>query len=258
MTKTDILILIILLAFTSLGTAGLVELVTADNGLPLLIRQFAAVGFTDGVIIYWHTRRNQYKDREQRKWANRMLWASVGVVLFFTLVYGGLSAMGGSEWMNDTMKPLAIAGMEFMVGTPAEITALFVDIVLGAQAAGTLAAILYIAQIDPETLKALQQKEAEEAIAKQQATDYKTAQQAIAPLVGQAQALNALREQLTAMGYNEKEREKMVSHALQTIQSGQAQEADKVTPSAGMVSLHGVTPLEVGQPVPFSGNGHKR
>lgn len=85
MTKTDKLILVLLLAFTAFGTAGLVDIITVDNGLPLLIRQIAAVGFTDGCVLYWHGRRNQYRDSEQRKWANIMLWAGVGVVLFFTL-----------------------------------------------------------------------------------------------------------------------------------------------------------------------------
>lgn len=249
MTKTDKLILVLLLAFTAFGTAGLVDIITVDNGLPLLIRQIAAVGFTDGCVLYWHGRRNQYRDSEQRKWANIMLWAGVGVVLFFTLVYGGISALGDSTWMHNEMRPFIIAGMELFTGTPAEVTALLVTAVIGLQAAGTLAAILYIAQIDPATLQSLQQKEAEEAIAKRQAADYKTAQEIIAPIVGQAQALTALRNQLTALGYTEKERERMVLLAAQNIQANKAD----VTPSSVTIPADGVTVpgAEVGTPVPF-------
>lgn len=249
MTKTDKFILVLLLAFTAFGTAGLVDLVTADNGLTLLIRQIAAVGFTDGCVLYWHKRRNEYKDKEQRKWANIMLWAGAGVVLFFTLVYGGLSALGDSAWMHNNMNPVTLAGMELFVGTPADITALLATAVIGVQAAGTLAAILYIAQIDPQAVQALQQKEAEEAIAKRQAADYKTAQEAIAPIVGQAQAINALRNQLTAMGYSERERENMVSLAEQSIQANKA----SVTQNGVTMPVNGVTiPLgEVGHSAPF-------
>ena len=275
-TKMDKLIIGILLAFTAIGTAGLVDITTQAQGLTLVIRQLAAVGFTDGIILYWHKRQGEYKDTKQRTWAGRMLWASVAVVLLFTMIYGGLSVTASNEWMNTITKPLIVAGMELFAGTPAEMVSLFVTVVIGLQAAGTLAAILYISQIDPETLKAIAQKEAEEAIAKQQQSDYRTAQKAIAPVVGTAQALAALRTQLTAMGYNERERERMVSLAAREIQAGKA-DAETVTPNShtmppvvspalwnGVTMPPMVTPTSGGEVVPeaipfrSNGNGHKK
>jgi hypothetical protein len=207
----DWLVLGILLAFTSAGTFGLVQITAASDGLSLLIRQVTAVCFTDGIILYWHNRRTKYEDTEQRKYATYAMWAGVVTVLIFTVIYGAESVLldGGLKLYKVTMFNMAVPLSELLGFT--------VTVILGLQAAGTLALILYIEQLNPRAKMLIEQRKAESEINKQQLTDYKTAQNTIAGVVGQAKAITALRSQLTALGYNERETEILVRAAMQKI-----------------------------------------
>jgi hypothetical protein len=213
--KMDVLILFVLLAFTSAGTAGLVAVASVESGLLLIVRQVAAVCFTDGVILYWAHRRMKLPDAKQRELANYAMWAGVGVVLLFTVAYGAESVLldGAQGYFVD-------AGLGVM--PLGDFIGFAVSVILGAQAAGTLGLILYIEQLDPRVKMALLKKEAEDAIAQKQLQDYKTAQEAISGTVGQARALAALRTQLDALGYSEREREALVRVAVNRIQDNRA------------------------------------
>lgn len=213
----DWLMLGILLIFTSAGTFGLVQITTASDGLALLVRQAAAVGFTDGIILYWHNRRMKYEDAEQRKLATFALWAGVVVVLLFTVIYGAESVLLG----GDGLKAYALDIFNTRVPL-SELLGFTVTVILGLQAAGTLALILYIEQLNPHAKMLLEQRKAEGEINKQQLTDYRTAQKTIAGVVGQAKAITALRSQLAALGYNERESEILVRAAMQRIAESKA------------------------------------
>jgi hypothetical protein len=119
--------------------------------------------------------------------------------------------------------------------------------------------VLYIASLSPHAQMTLRQREAEQEVTERQLADYTTAQKTIAPIVGQAQAIAALRSQLAALDYNEREREKLVNLALSQIQESRAANTGTSIQPVPL-KLDGLSALaEVGQPVPFrsNGNGHR-
>lgn len=209
----DWLVLGVLLVFTSAGTFGLVEITSTSGGLTLLVRQIAAVLFCDGSILYWHNRRTVYEDETQRLLANIALWTGVVVVLLFTVIYGAESVLLGEGGLKDTM---VLLGSDTVLPL-SELLGFTVTAILGMQAAGTLGLILYIEQLNPSAKMIVEQRKAEGEINKRQLIDYRTAQVAISGVVGQAQAITALREQLNTLGYNEREVETLVQAALERI-----------------------------------------
>lgn len=213
----DWFVLGVLLVFTSAGTAGMVAITSNVTGLALLLRQAAAVCFTDGILIYWQNRRGTYADETQRTYATRALWVSVSVVLLFTVSYGIESVLLGAGGVAEYTVDAFGAVMPL-----AELLGFTVSVVLGLQAAGTLALILYIEQLNPSAKMLIAQRQAEGEINERQLADYATAQKSIAGVVGQAQAMVALRAQLAELGYNEKDAEVLVNLAMQKIQNSKA------------------------------------
>lgn len=208
----DWLVLGVLLVFTSAGTFGLVQITSTSDGLALLVRQAAAVCFTDGIILYWHNRRTKYEDETQRNYATYALWLGVVVVLLFTVIYGAESVLLGDGGLKTYDVNI------FNMSVPlSELLGFIVSVILGMQAAGTLALILYIEQLNPRAKMLIEQRKAESEINKKQLKDYRTAQEAISGVVGQAQAITALREQLNTLGYNERETEMLVHAAIEKI-----------------------------------------
>lgn len=252
-----------ILLFTVGGTWELTALTSTMGGIALLARQSAAVLFSDGALLYWHFHKDKYPTAKQRQWAKGMMWESLALVLVFTIAYMLLSVMGDA-WTGNVIT-VRLAGHPFAASVTEWLDVL-VLFGLGLQAAGTLSVVLYIASLSPHAQMTLRQREAEQEVTERQLSDYETAQKTIAPIVGQAQAIAALREQLTALDYNEREREKLVNLALSQIQASRAD--GNGTPSASTGTLIQPVPLrtdgltalaEVGQPVPFrsNGNGHK-
>lgn len=235
----DWLVLGILLIFTSAGTFGLVQITSTSDGFALLIRQLAAVGFTDGIILYWHNRRTQYEDAEQRKYATYAMWAGVVTVLIFTVIYGAESVLLGDGGLKSYTLDL------FNTRIPlSELLGFIVTVILGVQAAGTLALILYIEQLNPHAKMLLEQRKAEGEINAKQLADYRTAQKSIAGVVGQAQAITALRTQLEALDYNEREIELLVNAAMQKIAESKADNSGTGVPvNKGGVPVSGEVAL---------------
>jgi len=235
----DWLVLGILLVFTSAGTFGLVQITSTSDGMALLVRQVAAVGFTDGIILYWHNRRTKYEDSEQRKYATNAMWAGVVTVLIFTVIYGAESVLlgdGGLKEYNLSIFNATVPLSEFL--------GFIVTVILGVQAAGTLALILYIEQLNPHAKMLIEQRKAEGEINAKQLVDYRTAQKAISGVVGQAQAITALRSQLSALGYSERETETLVRAAMDKIADSKADNSgtglpvkDDGVPVSGEVAL---------------------
>jgi hypothetical protein len=244
------------LVFTVGGTWELTALTSSMGGLALLVRQAAAVLFSDGALLYWHFHKDNYPTEKQRKWARGMMWEALALILAFTVAYMLLSVMG-SAWSENVIM-VRVAGHPFAASVT-EWLDMLVLFGLAIQAAGTLSVVLYIASLSPHAQMTLRQREAEQEVTERQLADYTTAQKTIAPIVGQAQAIAALRSQLAALDYNEREREKLVNLALSQIQESRAANTGTSIQPVPL-KLDGLSALaEVGQPVPFrsNGNGHR-
>lgn len=259
MSKWSWVMVAAVLAFTVGGTWELTALTSSMGGIALLVRQAAAVLFSDGALLYWHFHKDNYPTDKQRTWARRMMWEALALVLAFTVAYMLLSVMG-EAWTGNVIT-VHVAGHPFTASVTEWLDVL-VLFSLAIQAAGTLSVVLYIASLSPSAQMTLRQREAEQEVTERQLEDYQTAQRTIAPIVGQAQAIAALRSQLAALDYNEREREKLVNLALRQIQESRAANNGTPMPTIQPVPLRldGLSALaEVGRPVPFrsNGNGHK-
>lgn len=259
MSKWSWVMVAAVLVFTVGGTWELTALTASMGGLALLVRQIAAVLFSDGALLYWHFHKDSYPTAKQRQWARWMMWEALALILAFSVGYMLLSVMG-SAWAENIIT-VNLAGHPFAASVT-EWLDMLVLFCLAGQAAGTLSVVLYIASLSPHAQMTLRQREAEQEVTERQLADYETAQKTIAPIVGQAQAVAALRSQLTALGYNERERERLVNLALSQIQDSRAANSGTDVPvkqEPVPLRMDGLTALaREAVPVnPFGGNGHK-
>lgn len=255
MSKWSWVMVAAVLIFTVGGTWQLTALTSNMGGLALLVRQIAAVLFSDGALLYWHFHKDSYPTVKQRQWARFMMWEALALIFAFSVGYMLLSVMG-TAWAGNVIT-VSIAGHPFAASVTEWLDVLVLFCLAG-QAAGTLSVVLYIASLSPHAQMTLRQREAEQEVTERQLADYETAQKTIAPIVGQAQAIAALRSQLTALGYNERERERLVSLALSQIQESRAANGGTAVPVNPLTLPVIAAQVREAVPVsPFGGNGHK-
>jgi hypothetical protein len=235
-----------ILIFTTMGTWEIVHLVSDVTGWALIIRQVAAVIFTDGALLYHHMHQERYPTERQRKISNTMLWESVAVVSALTVCYMLLSVLGDA-WRSE-MWSIEAPGL-----TISATAVQWIDIVmllfLAAQAIANLAALVRISQLSPESSQTLAERQAEQEVITQQLRDYRTAQRVIAPIVGQERALLATQHRLEELGYTPREIALIIAEARTHISDTRALLPATHSPTS--------TVVVTAHPAP-NGNGHKK
>lgn len=194
----------------------LAQLATDAEGLVLTFRSILTVALTEGALVYWHNARSKYTNAEQRKLATIAMWVSLVIVTIFSGLYtlenvifaGGMSTFEVN--VNGEGVPLTVAVGYAMTG------------IIVIQIAGTLGLIFHIESLSPAARMAASLKEAEHSVQEKQLMAFKAAQSAVADTVGTAQALSALRAQLAALGYSERDIANLVVMAENKINAERA------------------------------------
>lgn len=211
--KNETWLMRVIVGFTSITTVMLL----ADGSLLGFIRGIVAAVILDGLIIYWDEKRVSLKDKTQREWSNRMMWAGVGIMFLFAAGYG-VEVFAPV----DASQTVDLFGFLFSL-TLTEAVLMLAASIIGAWVVLTLGVILYMRQIDPEVKADLERTKAIEESDKERRTEeteaYKTAMRVVNRTVGTEKAIRAFRENLKSTGYyTEFEIEQMVEDARREIQ----------------------------------------
>jgi hypothetical protein len=177
--------------FTSITTV----LLLADGTLIGFIRGVAAAVLLDGLIAYWDDKRIKLKSQTQRKWAEGMMWAGVGIMFIFAAGYG-------IEYFApvDAVKPVDLFGYKFTM-TLTDLILMLAASFIGMWIVSTLGVILYMRRIDPEVSKDLELTKALEERDREEMTAYKEALKVTARQIGTEKAVKLFRKNLENEGY---------------------------------------------------------
>lgn len=206
--KNDNWLIYIVVAFTSLTTFGLVS----DGTLFGVVRGAMAAVILDGLVIYWEGKRITNKDEKQRRYSGYMMWAGVGILLLFA---GGWAV----EYTlpSDVVRTITVLNYSVSVGL-SELILYIASTIIGVWVVLTLAVVLYLRGIDPETQKDIERTKAAEEREKEELKAYKIANKYTAHELGTIKAMELYRRDLQAIGkYTAGEIERMVLDAEQEI-----------------------------------------
>jgi hypothetical protein len=214
--KNEKWLIYVIVGFTSITT---VLLLMGDSLLGFVRAVLAAI-VLDGLIAYWEDKRTTLKDDRQRKVAEYMMWAGVGIV--------GIFALGFAVEYNvpvDATQTVDLFGYTFAM-TLTDFILMLAAGMIGGWLVLTLGVVLYMRGIDPEILKqldhtkALQDRDAVEMAA------YREALKVTAKQIGTEKAVNLFKKNLLAEGYNEAQIQAMEQDARFAIERAQASTVD--------------------------------
>lgn len=202
--KKDNWLIYIVVAFTSLTTFGLI----ADGSLFGFFRGLLAAVILDGLIVYWEQKRVTCKNEDQRKKSEIMMWAGVGILLLFAAGFA-------IEYSLPSKVMRTITVLNYSVDVElSELIVYIASTVIGIWVVLTLAVVMYLRGIDPETQKDIERTKATEAREKEELNAYKIANSYTAKELGTLKALELYRADLKSVGkYTEGEITRMVENA---------------------------------------------
>lgn len=179
-----------LIAFTSLTTIGLVY----DGSWFGFVRAVISAVILDGLVYYWAEKRVQLRDETQRTTANRMMWVGVFLIALFAMGYGARYVLPVSNFQD-----FPIAGFEVKV-TLDELILYFSSTLVSLWVAVTLAVVLHLQYIDPETKRELEQSKALQTRDEHELIAFKEALKVTGERLGQEKALREFEKHLKGLG----------------------------------------------------------
>ena len=230
--KNEKWIIYVIIAFTSITTI----LLLADGTFIGFVRGVIAATLIDGLIGYWEDKRTKLKKEIQRKWAEGMMWAGVGVVAIFAVGY-----VVEHYAPVDAVKQVDLFGYQF-TATLTDMIVMLAGAIIGLWIAATLGVVLYMRGVDPDIEKDLEHTKALEERDREEMTAYKEALKVTARQIGTEKAIKLFKHNLSREGYTPAEIAIMEQDARAAISKAQVpitvdvpmnqyrQEAENFTP----------------------------
>lgn len=210
--KKDNWIIYGVIAFTSLTTFGLIS----DGSVFGVFRGILASVILDGLVIYWEGKRTTCKNAEQRKNSEIMMWAGVFILLLFAAGFAIEFSLP-----SDVLKSISIFDYSVDVKL-SELIVYIASTMIGLWVVLTLAMVLYLRGIDPETLKDIETTKAAQERENEELTAYRIANKHTAHELGTLKAMDRYRADLMALGkYTAGEVAAMVSSARVEVERQQ-------------------------------------
>lgn len=214
--KNEKWIVWLVIGFTSLTTFMLL----ADGTIYGFIRAAGASTVLDGLIIYWDEKRVSLRDERQRRYANNMTWAGVGMVFLLAFAWAVENYAP-----VDALKTYPILGYEVIL-TLHDFILMLAQGMIGAWVVLTLGVIMYLRQIDPEIKRDLEYTKALEEREKEHSRAFNSAMRGVSRIMGTDDAMQSARQHFEKAGYTEVKINELLARAEQEIKQDRGETVD--------------------------------
>lgn len=192
-------------------TSSTTVLTMMDGTLFGFLRGLLFAFVLDGLIVFWEERERVLTEKKQRNFAKGMKWAGIVMLLAIAAAYAVTSLVP-----VDAVQTVDLFGISF-ASTAREIIHWSIVGVVSLWVVLTLGVLIYVREIDPETVKKIKLAEAHEEQERTELESYRTALKAIGTTVGTEKAIKRLRENLRDDGYDPVDVDALVEKASTQI-----------------------------------------